>query len=79
MPHIDGRCTTAFSDYILHLGISGGAIERWEDPGFRAVYAEILKGNWKAHDPYDLQARLKVNSNIYGRPSQVMPQRSVTF
>lgn len=57
--------------FILIYFSKGGAIDRWEDPGFRNVYAEILKGNWKAHDPYDLQARLNVNSNIYKRPGQV--------
>ncbi|KAF8495327.1 DUF1479-domain-containing protein [Gautieria morchelliformis] len=57
--------------WLAHLPhIDGGAIERWEDPGFQGVYADILKGNWKAHDPYDLQARLHVNSNIYNRPGQ---------
>ncbi|KAF8521199.1 DUF1479-domain-containing protein [Hysterangium stoloniferum] len=50
--------------------VDGGAIERWEDPGLRNVFDEILKGNWKAHDPYDLEKRLKANSNIYGRPGQ---------
>ncbi|KAF8574565.1 DUF1479-domain-containing protein [Ramaria rubella] len=50
--------------------IDGGAIERWEDLGFRHVYGEILKGNWKAHDPYDLQARIHAKSNIYNRPGQ---------
>ncbi|KIJ22865.1 hypothetical protein M422DRAFT_196585, partial [Sphaerobolus stellatus SS14] len=50
--------------------IDGGGIERWEDPGFRNVYSEILKGNWKSHDPYDLEKRIKMNSNIYKRPGQ---------
>lgn len=65
------RFTCIYFTYQPHNGVLGGAIERWEDPGFRNVYAEILKGNWRAHDPYDLQARLQVNSNMYNRPGQV--------
>jgi len=45
-------------------------MERWEDPGFRNVYSDILKGDWKAHDPYDLGKRINMNSNIYKRPGQ---------
>ena len=57
--------------------LTGGGIERWEDPGFRDVYSEILTGNWKAHDPYDLKKRIKVNSNLYERPGQVLVSRLV--
>jgi len=52
--------------------LAGGGIERWEDVGFRDVYSEILKGNWKAYDPYDLEKRINVNSNLYERPGQVL-------
>lgn len=55
---------------ILTLKLIGGGIERWEDVGFRKVYEEILKGDWKAHDPYDVGRRLFVDSNLYKRPGQ---------
>lgn len=49
----------------------GGAIERWEDESFRKCYADILSGNWPAHDPYELEGRLDARSSLYGRPGQV--------
>ncbi|THH09868.1 hypothetical protein EW145_g1713 [Phellinidium pouzarii] len=34
--------------------IDGGGIERWEEPTFRSCYKDILNGNWKNHDSYNL-------------------------
>ncbi len=75
-PHIDGMSfpcidLLSFIDVILNVLISGGAIERWEDPAFRACYADILNGNWKKHDPYELEGRLNAKTSLYGRPNQV--------
>ncbi|EJD02243.1 DUF1479-domain-containing protein [Fomitiporia mediterranea MF3/22] len=50
--------------------IDGGGIERWEDPNFRSCYADILQGNWKKHDPYDLVGRLNAKTDLYDRPNQ---------
>ncbi|TDL17914.1 DUF1479-domain-containing protein [Rickenella mellea] len=50
--------------------IDGGSIERWEEPAFRTCFEEILKGNWMAHDPYELEGRLNGKTSIYGRPNQ---------
>ncbi|KAL0945418.1 hypothetical protein HGRIS_000910 [Hohenbuehelia grisea] len=50
--------------------IDGGAIERWEDVTFRTCFADILSGNWRAHDPYDLKGRLDARSSLYNRPNQ---------
>lgn len=50
---------------------TGGGIERWEDPGFRMVYAQIMEGKWRLHDPYNLDARLHVKSRMYNTPNQV--------
>ncbi|KAF9007052.1 hypothetical protein BDQ17DRAFT_1351327 [Cyathus striatus] len=38
---------------------NGGALERWEDPGFRSVFGKILEGSssWKQFDPYDALPR----------------------
>jgi Protein of unknown function (DUF1479) len=50
---------------------AGGAIERWEDLQFRNCFSTILSGNWRLHDPYELESRLNARSSLYGRPSQV--------
>ncbi|KAF9453175.1 DUF1479-domain-containing protein [Macrolepiota fuliginosa MF-IS2] len=50
--------------------IDGGSIERWEDPIFRKCFGKILAGQWREHDPYDLQDRLDARSSLYGRPNQ---------
>ena len=49
----------------------GGAIERWEDETFRTCFSDILNGNWKRHDPYELEGRINARNSIYGRPNQV--------
>jgi hypothetical protein len=49
----------------------GGSIERWEDESFRKCFADILSGNWRAHDPYELEGRLDARTSLYGRPGQV--------
>ena len=51
---------------------AGGAIERWEDGALRACFADILRGDWKTHDPYDLDGRINARSSMYGRENQVM-------
>lgn len=49
----------------------GGAIERWEDDNFRSCFDDLLGGDWKKHDPYDLRGRLNAKTSLYGRPNQV--------
>ncbi|THH13880.1 hypothetical protein EW146_g6392 [Bondarzewia mesenterica] len=56
-PHVDGT-------------FSRGTIERWEDEAFRTCFSDILNGNWRNHDPYDLEGRINANTSIYGRPNQ---------
>ncbi|GJE92712.1 DUF1479 domain-containing protein [Phanerochaete sordida] len=50
--------------------IDGGGIERWEDDAFRTCFADILNGNWRQHDPYDLEGRINARSSLYGRENQ---------
>ncbi|KAI0775032.1 DUF1479-domain-containing protein [Trametes elegans] len=50
--------------------VDGGAIERWEDDVFRKCFADILSGNWREHDPYDLRHRIDARSSLYKRPNQ---------
>ncbi|KIP06972.1 hypothetical protein PHLGIDRAFT_90163 [Phlebiopsis gigantea 11061_1 CR5-6] len=50
--------------------IDGGGIERWEDEAFRSCFADIFSGNWRQHDPYDLEGRINARSSLYGRENQ---------
>ncbi|THH30269.1 hypothetical protein EUX98_g3936 [Antrodiella citrinella] len=50
--------------------VDGGGIERWEDSVFRTCFADILSGNWRQHDPYDLEGRINARTSLYGRESQ---------
>jgi hypothetical protein len=50
--------------------VDGGSIERWEDEEFRKCFADIFSGEWKNHDPYELEGRLNARSSLYGRPNQ---------
>ncbi|CAA7267546.1 unnamed protein product [Cyclocybe aegerita] len=50
--------------------IDGGTIERWEDSHFRRCFDDLFTGNWKAHDPFELEGRLDARSSLYGRPNQ---------
>ncbi|KAG8212919.1 hypothetical protein J3R82DRAFT_11274 [Butyriboletus roseoflavus] len=50
--------------------VDSGAIERWEDEAFRRCFEDILTGNWRQHDPYELEHRLDARSSLYGRPGQ---------
>lgn len=59
-----------------HWIFVGGSIERWEDETFRTCFADILDGNWRQHDPYDLEGRLNARTSLYGRPNQVRSHSS---
>jgi hypothetical protein len=49
----------------------GPTIERWEDPVLRNHFSDILCGNWRLHDPYELEGRLNAQNSLYKRPNQV--------
>ncbi|KAF9266404.1 DUF1479-domain-containing protein [Marasmius fiardii PR-910] len=59
--------------------VDGGTIERWEDPVFRTCFSDILSGNWRAHNPYDLSGRLNARNSIYERPNQARPLSIVRY
>lgn len=48
----------------VSLGLSphmdSGSVERWLDPGYRAVYRHIFSGNWRSFDPFDGKHRMDV-------------------
>ncbi|KAG8703324.1 hypothetical protein FRC09_004227, partial [Ceratobasidium sp. 395] len=45
-------------------------LERWEDQEYRKCYTEILAGNWRKFDPFNIAPRLKANSDLYQGASQ---------
>ncbi|KAH8831874.1 hypothetical protein DL96DRAFT_1667904 [Flagelloscypha sp. PMI_526] len=45
--------------------VDGGSIERWEDPQYRRCFSDILGGNWRAHDAYDLDNRVAAKHSLY--------------
>jgi hypothetical protein len=47
------------------LGLSphmdAGTVERWIDPGYQKVYANIFAGDWRGYDPFDATHRLNTH------------------
>lgn len=37
----------------------------------RLCFKDILSGDWRSHDPYDLDGRLEAMTSLYNRPNQV--------
>ncbi|KIP10961.1 hypothetical protein PHLGIDRAFT_47251, partial [Phlebiopsis gigantea 11061_1 CR5-6] len=60
------------SQFTLGPHMDGGGIERWEDPQYRSVYAQIFNGGnaWRGYDPWDLTERLGARQDLYDAPSQ---------
>ena len=56
------------------MAFTGGGIERWQDRAFRECFAEILSGEWRKHDPYDLARRVKAKESLEGRENLVRGQ-----
>lgn len=50
--------------------MDGGAIERWRDPVFRQAFEQVLKGDWRKHDPYHLKGRVGARTSTEGQPNQ---------
>jgi hypothetical protein len=63
------RCT--YADRVRRrqrgqdLGLSphmdAGTVERWIDPGYQQVYANIFAGDWRGYDPFDATHRLQTH------------------
>lgn len=54
-------------DRLFTLGphIDGGSLERWEDPGYRRCWSNILGGTWREHDPFDVSPRIGAKQDLY--------------
>ncbi|KZV65342.1 DUF1479-domain-containing protein [Peniophora sp. CONT] len=59
-------------DRLFTLGphIDGGSLERWEDPGYRRCWSNILSGKWREHDPFDVSPRIGAKQDLYHGTSQ---------
>ncbi|KAJ3555054.1 hypothetical protein NM688_g2785 [Phlebia brevispora] len=65
------RMRTPGTQWVVHPPhVDGGSIERWEDKAYRSCFEDILSGNWRQHDPYDLGGRIKARTSMYGKENQ---------
>jgi hypothetical protein len=55
------------SGFALGPHVDGGGVERWEPTGYGlgGVYDRIWAGDWKGYDPWDADARLPVQADLY--------------
>ncbi|KAF9218725.1 hypothetical protein BS17DRAFT_883268 [Gyrodon lividus] len=57
--------------FTLGPHVDGGSVERWEDPTFRRVWGNILRGGqrgWEAFDPFDARWRVDARQDLYNAP-----------
>jgi hypothetical protein len=55
--------------FALAPHVDNGSLERWEDPGYRHVYRNVLKGEWEAFDPFDANGRDGVKMDMHNSPN----------
>ncbi|CAG9940214.1 unnamed protein product [Clonostachys rosea f. rosea IK726] len=53
------------SEYTLNAHQDSGAIERWEDPDYRACYQKIFEGKWEDYDPWNADHRSEAKTDLY--------------
>ncbi|TCD69586.1 hypothetical protein EIP91_007008 [Steccherinum ochraceum] len=58
------------SVFTLGPHIDSGGLERWEDPGFRGCFKEILNGDWRNHDAFDASRRIGIKQDLYNTSGQ---------
>lgn len=56
------------AQFALGPHVDGGSLERWEEPTFRNFYSSILNGNWREHNPFDVDKRTEVIADLYQTP-----------
>lgn len=57
-------------EYSLNAHQDSGAIERWEDPAYRACYQEVFEGRWEDHDPWNADHRSDAKTDLYATGSR---------
>ena len=70
-PHIGGKTSCSRTSILSLTCCTGGGIERWQEEAFRACFADILSGDWRKHDPYNLALRVKAKESLGGRENLV--------
>jgi hypothetical protein len=64
-------------EYTLPAHQDTGAIERWEDPEYRACYQEIFEGRWQDYDPWNADHRSDAKSDLYATGKSCSAFRSL--
>lgn len=59
------RIRSPGQETTLDLHLDSGSIERWEDEGYRRVYAPIFEGRWEDFEPFELDLRSFAKSDLY--------------
>lgn len=60
----------ADSEYTLNAHQDSGAIERWEDPSYRACYQKVFDGQWEDYDPWNADHRSDAKTDLYSTGSK---------
>ncbi|KAH8896851.1 DUF1479-domain-containing protein [Thozetella sp. PMI_491] len=64
-------------EYTLNAHQDSGAIERWEDPDYRACYQEIFEGRWEDYDPWNADHRSEAKTDLYASGKSCTAFRSL--
>lgn len=67
------------SEYTLKAHQDSGAIERWEDPSYRACYDKIFEGRWEDYDPWNADHRSDAKTDLYASGSKWPRYLSMLF
>ena len=63
-------------EFTLNAHQDSGAMERWEDPSYRACYQKIFEGKWDEYDPWNADHRSNAKTDLYstGSKSRFWPE-----
>lgn len=59
-------------EYTLKAHQDSGAMERWEDPQYRACYQKIFEGKWEDYDPWCADHRSEAKTDLYSTGSECL-------
>lgn len=73
--HMDFATDLSVTDeeFTLNAHQDSGAIERWEDPEYRACYREIFEGRWEEYDPWNADHRSDAKTDLYSTGGKLPP------
>lgn len=64
-------------DFTLSAHQDSGAIERWEDPEYRACYEQIFRGKWEDYDAWNADHRSQAKTDLYYKGQSCSAFRSL--